>query len=141
MVTDLGKCQNLINDRFANYIEDLSASYNKKYYKEIDPTLELLFAIENRKYEINNKKSQAFETKDFLDDKQYADFKNKELDRLDGLIKKLNDNIGFNISNYQKLYDKITRNKYSFFAHEDQKKKSLIVCNMQKKILNQISSI
>ena len=133
MVTDLGKCQNLIHDLFTNYIGDLSTSYNKKYYKEIDPTLELLFAIENRKYENNNKESQAFETIDFLDDKQYTDYKNKELDRLDGLIKKMNDNIGFNISNYQKLYDKITRNKYSFFAHEDTRKKNFKSLQYTKK--------
>ena len=132
MVTDLGKCQNLIHDLFTNYIDDLSTSYNKKYYKEIDPTLELLFAIENSKYQIN-KESQAFESKDFLDNKQYADYKNKELDRLDGLIKKLNDNIGFNISNYQKLYDKITRNKYSFFDHDDQRKKKFNSLQYRKK--------
>ena len=123
MVTDLGKCQNLIHDLFTNYIDDLSTSYNKKYYKEIDPTLELLFAIENSKFQNANKISKSFENKDFLDDKQFADYKNKELDRLDGLIRRLNDNIGFNISNYKKLYDKITRNKYSFFTDEDQRKK------------------
>ena len=122
MVTDLGKCQNLIHDLFTNYIDDLSTSYNKKYYKEIDPTLELLFAIENSKFQNANKDSKSFENKDFLDDKQFADYKNKELDRLDGLIRRLNDNIGFNISNYKKLYDKITRNKYSFFTDEDQRK-------------------
>ena len=132
MVTDLAKCQNLIHELFTNYIDDLSTSYNKKYYKEIDPTLELLFAIENSKYQIN-KESQAFENKDFLDNKQYADYKNKELDRLDGLIKKLNDNIGFNISNYQKLYDKITRNKYSFFDHDDQRKKKFNSLQYRKK--------
>ena len=132
MVTDLGKCQNLIHDLFTNYIDDLSTSYNKKYYKEIDPTLELLFAIENSKYQIN-KESQAYESKDFLDNKQYAYYKNKELDRLDCLIKKMNDNIGFNISNYQKLYDKITRNKYSFFDHDDQRKKKFNSLQYRKK--------
>ena len=123
MVTDLGKCQNLIHELFTKYIEDISTTYNKKYYKEIDPTLELLFTIENPKDQNNNKESQKIEKKDFLDKKQYADYKSKELDRLDGLIKNLNDNIAFNTSNYQKLYNKITRNKHSFFTYEDQKKK------------------
>ena len=104
MATDLGFCQNHIQDKLLNVINDLS--FKKENIKQLDPTLEIILDTKIKNEEKNQSKLAGEDDFDYLKAKNDKDFQRKEIDRLGELIGKINSKVAFDLSSYLIVYNK-----------------------------------
>lgn len=121
MATDLGICQNHIQNKLIDCIDDNLTS--RRSFKQLDPTLEIILDKKikkeyNNPYEYHTVRDDC----DFIKDRQLKDYQKKEIERLGELIGKINNKVAFDLSSYLLLYNKNMGNKIEGMQNEKKRK-------------------
>ena len=121
MATDLGICQNHIQNKLIDCIDDNLTI--RRSFKQLDPTLEIILDKKIKK-EYNNpyEHNTVRDIYDFIKDRQLKDYQKKEIDRLGELIGKINNKVAFDLSSYLLLYNKNMGNKIEGIQNEKKRK-------------------
>ena len=139
MANDLATCQNHIRNKLYDFIDDNFT--NRKSFKQLDPTLEIILDKKFKK-ESNNPEYNIKEDYDLIRERELKEYEKKEIDRLGELIGKINNKVAFDLSHYLILYNKNIGNKIEGIKNEIVRKEKLKdIRHIKKHIESQIYNL